>query len=91
MVVIRLALSGSKKRPFYHIIAADKRRPRDGRYLERLGYFNPIAKGKAVPLTMNRERIAYWLAKGAQFSTRVKTLVANWDKQQSLTAAQQPS
>lgn len=75
MVVIRLARGGSKKRPFYHIVATDKRSRRDGRYLERLGYFNPLAKGQEVPLLINAERLAYWQGVGAQLSDRVNKLV----------------
>lgn len=81
MVVIRLARGGAKKRPFFNVIAADKRCPRDGRYIERLGYFNPIASGKEIKLSIDRERISYWLSKGAQMTERVMTLVADWDKQ----------
>ena len=80
MVVIRLARGGAKKRPFYNIIAADKRSPRDGRYIERLGYFNPIAKGKEIGMSVERERITHWVAKGAQMSSRVANLIAEWDK-----------
>ncbi len=80
MVVIRLSMGGSKKRPFYHVVAADKRCPRDGRYLERIGYFNPLAKGQAVRLKITRERVDYWLSVGAQLSSRVKSLVKEWDK-----------
>jgi len=80
MVVIRLARGGAKKRPFYHIVAADKRCPRDGRYIERLGYFNPIASGQEQRVKMNRERVQYWIGNGAQPSQRVATLVAEWDK-----------
>lgn len=80
MVVIRLSMGGSKKRPFYHVVAADKRCPRDGRYLERIGYFNPLAKGQAVRLKITRERVNYWLSVGAQLSSRVKSLVKEWDK-----------
>lgn len=81
MVVIRLARGGAKKRPFYHIVAADKRRARDGKYLERLGTFNPIAKGGEVELLVEREKIAAWVAKGAQLSDKVQVLVKQWDKQ----------
>ena len=80
MVVIRLSRGGSKKKPFYHVVAADKRCPRDGKYLERIGYFNPLAKGKAVRLNVTRERITYWQSIGAQLSTRVESLVKEWDK-----------
>lgn len=80
MVVIRLSMGGSKKRPFYHLVVADKRCPRDGRCLERIGYFNPLAKGQAVRLKIIRERVTYWLSVGAQLSSRVKSLVKEWDK-----------
>lgn len=75
MVVIRLSRGGAKKRPFYHIVVADKRRARDGRFIERLGYFNPIASGKDVSLTLDLERAQYWIANGAQPSDRVKHLI----------------
>jgi len=75
MVVIRLSRSGAKKRPFYHIVVADKRRSRDGRFIEQLGYYNPIATGKDVPLTLNIERAEHWIANGAQPSDRVKHLM----------------
>lgn len=81
MVVIRLARGGAKKRPFYHLVAADSRNPRDGRYIERLGYFNPIARGAEIRLKVERERISNWIEKGAQLSHKVKALVAEWDKQ----------
>ena len=75
MVSIRLARGGAKKRPFYHIVVADKRSPRDGRYIERLGFFNPIAKGQEEPLRLNIERVEYWIGCGAQPSNRVKQLI----------------
>lgn len=75
MVVIRLARGGAKKRPFYHIVVADKQRSRNGRFIERVGYFNPIATGKEVKLDMNIERIQQWVANGAQPSDRVKHLI----------------
>ena len=80
MVVIRLARGGSKKRPFYYVVATDKRNKRDGKYIERLGFFNPIAKGKEVRLNLEREKINAWVAKGAQLSDRLNSLVAEWDK-----------
>jgi small subunit ribosomal protein S16 len=80
MVVIRLARGGAKKRPFYHVVATDSRSRRDGRRLERLGFFNPIASGQAVRLELNRERVKYWLEQGAQASQAVKTLISEWDK-----------
>lgn len=75
MVVIRLARGGAKKKPFYHIVAADKRMPRDGRYIEQLGYFEPVARGKATRLSLNQELIQAWIAKGAQPSPRVQRLI----------------
>jgi len=75
MVVIRLSRTGAKKRPFYHIVVADKRRSRDGRFIEQLGYFNPIASGKEVGLSINIERAEEWIDKGAQPSDRVKHLI----------------
>lgn len=80
MVVIRLARGGAKKRPFYHIVATDRRNARDGRYIERLGYFNPIASGEEKRLLMDRERVKHWIEKGAQPSQRVAALLAEWDK-----------
>lgn len=74
MVKIRLARGGAKKRPFYHIVAADQRRSRDGRYIERLGFFNPVAQGQETRLRLNLERLDYWVANGAQMSGRVDTL-----------------
>lgn len=79
MVVIRLTRGGAKKRPFYHIVATDSRNRRDGRYLERLGYFNPIASGQEMRVNLDRERIAYWLGVGAKLSERVAFLVNEWD------------
>lgn len=82
MVVIRLARGGAKKRPFYHIVAIDKRHRRDGgNYIERLGYFNPIASGQEPKLNVKRDRVTYWQGVGAQLSNRVSDLVAEWDKQ----------
>ncbi len=75
MVVIRLSRGGSKKKPFYHIVAADKRRSRDGRYIERLGYFNPSAAGQELKLKFDQERVDYWLDNGAQPSDRVTALL----------------
>jgi small subunit ribosomal protein S16 len=75
MLTIRLARAGAKKRPFFHITVADSRKPRDGRFVERVGYFNPISSGKEVRLEINQERIDYWLSQGAQVSERVLTLI----------------
>lgn len=75
MVVIRLARGGSKKRPFYSVVVADSRRARDGRYIERLGFYNPVAAGNAVKFELNQERYAYWVGVGAQPSERVASVV----------------
>ena len=80
MVVIRLARGGAKKRPFYHIVVADKRKARDSKYIERLGFFNPTAAGSEVGLLVVRERVAHWVANGAQLSDKVRDLVKQWDK-----------
>lgn len=77
MVVIRLARGGAKKRPFYHLTVADKRCARDARYIERVGFFNPVARGNEEQLRVDQERIDYWLSKGAQPSDRVKVLLKN--------------
>jgi small subunit ribosomal protein S16 len=79
MVVIRLARAGAKKRPFYNIVVADQRYARDGRFIERLGFYNPIASGKEELLRLERERVKHWVACGAQMSTRVATLVQEYD------------
>lgn len=83
MVTIRLARAGAKKRPFYHIVVTDSRSRRDGRYIERLGFFNPIATGDEQELQLDLERVTYWLGRGAQASERVAKLI----KQNSKEAA----
>jgi small subunit ribosomal protein S16 len=71
-VVIRLARAGTKKRPFYHVVAADSRSPRDGRFIERLGYFNPLLpKDKPERLKLDLDKVKSWITKGAQPSDRV--------------------
>lgn len=87
MVVIRLSRGGAKKRPFYTIVVSDKRSARDGRCIERVGYFNPIAAGKEVRLHIEHERVQYWLSQGAQASDRVQQLIKTFAKQASVTAA----
>lgn len=79
MVVIRLARGGAKKRPFYSIVVADQRFKRDGRYIERIGFYNPVARGKEVKIKLNRDRVTHWVGNGAQLSARVATLVKNFD------------
>ena len=75
MVTIRLARGGSKKRPFYHLTVANSRNARDGRFVERVGFFNPIDAGAEVRLSVNEERVQYWLSQGAQPSERVAALL----------------
>ena len=81
MVVIRLARGGQKDRPFYHVVVTDSRNSRDGRYIERLGFFNPLAKGAEEKLRLDEERIAHWQSKGAQPSERVAKLIKDAKKQ----------
>jgi small subunit ribosomal protein S16 len=76
MVVIRLARAGAKARPFYNIVAADKRERRDGRFIERLGFYNPVAKGQEQSLRLVQDRLTHWLSVGAQPSPTVARLMA---------------
>ena len=75
MVTIRLSKGGAKKKPFYHIDVKDSRTPRDGKYIERLGFFNPSATGGEQRLVVDLERIAHWKSEGAQPSDRVSNLI----------------
>lgn len=75
MVTIRLARGGAKKRPFYSVVVADSRKPRDGRFIEKVGFFNPVATGQAEKLRMDLARIDHWVAQGATVSDRVATLI----------------
>jgi len=83
MVSIRLSRGGAKKRPFYHIVVTDQRNRRDGRYIERLGYFNPIAADGKDQLRIDLPRIDYWVGQGAHPSDRVKSLIKGYKKQQA--------
>lgn len=74
MVTIRLARGGAKKRPFYSVVVTDSRNARDGRFIERIGFFNPVAAGKEERLRLNAERYQHWVAQGAQPSERVAQL-----------------
>ena len=74
MVKIRLTRGGAKKRPFYHIIVTSVRSPRDGRNIERLGYYNPVAQGGEQPVTLDCARVDYWLSQGAQLTEKVRHL-----------------
>ena len=75
MVVIRLARGGAKKRPFYNIVVADSRERRDGRFIERVGFYNPMAAGSEQPLRVALDRVTYWVGVGAQPSATVLRLV----------------
>lgn len=75
MVTIRLARGGAKRRPFYHMVVTDSRNRRDGRYIERVGFFNPVAKGQEERLRINQERVDFWVAQGAKTSDRVAKLL----------------
>lgn len=75
MVVIRLARGGAKGRPFYNIVAADSRNRRDGRFLERVGFYNPVAAGKEEALRVAFDRVDHWVGNGAQLSPTVERLV----------------
>jgi small subunit ribosomal protein S16 len=75
MVTIRLSRGGAKKRPFYHLTVTDSRKSRDGRFIERVGFFNPVARGQEQRLRIDTDRIAYWQGQGAQLSDRVAKLL----------------
>ncbi len=75
MVTIRLTRGGAKKRPFYHVIVTDSRSRRDGRYIERVGFFNPLARGAEKRLELSMERVDHWVSQGAGTSDRVATLI----------------
>jgi small subunit ribosomal protein S16 len=81
MVKIRLARGGAKRQPFYHIVVTDSRNRRDGRNIERVGFFNPVARGKDERLRLDRERIDHWVSRGARVSERVSHLMQEAAKQ----------
>ncbi|MBB1087375.1 30S ribosomal protein S16 [Lysobacter sp. SG-8] len=74
MVKIRLARGGAKKRPFYHVVVTDSRNARDGRNIERVGYYNPVAVGGEKPVELNVERVKHWIDNGAQLTDKVAVL-----------------
>jgi small subunit ribosomal protein S16 len=80
MVVIRLARGGAKKRPFYNIVVADARERRDGRFIERVGFYNPVAAGGAEKLRVAQDRVTYWTGVGARLSPTVARLVGEAQK-----------
>ena len=75
MVTIRLSRGGAKKKPFYHITVSDSRKSRDGRFIERIGFFNPVARGAEERLRIDLDRATYWQGQGAQVSDRVSALI----------------
>ena len=79
MVTIRLSRGGAKKKPFYHVTVSDSRRSRDGRFIERIGFFNPFAQGKEERLRLDRGRMDFWKSQGAQISPRVASLASDAD------------
>ncbi len=83
MVVIRLARGGAKKRPFFNLVVADSRRARDGRFIERVGFYTPKAPGGQEMLRLNKERLAHWQARGAQLSHTVARLVKQFGEQKA--------
>ena len=84
MVTIRLARTGAKKRPFYHVVVADSRSRRDGRFIERLGFYNPVAAEGEEGLRINLERVDHWVGQGAKTSEAVDRLIG---QQKSAAAA----
>ena len=83
MVTIRLSRGGAKKRPFYHIVVSDGRRARDGRYIERVGFFDPIANAKGEKIRIDLGRVDYWVGCGAQASERVASLLKDYRLKQA--------
>ena len=86
MVKIRLSRGGAKGRPFYHIIVTDQRNARDGRNIERIGFYNPVASGKDVRLQLDADKVNQWVAKGAQVSDKVRWLMKEAAKQAKAAA-----
>ncbi|AGA35060.1 SSU ribosomal protein S16p [Thioalkalivibrio nitratireducens DSM 14787] len=86
MVTIRLSRRGAKRAPFYQIVVTDSRARRDSGYIERIGFFNPVARGQETPLQIDLERVDHWLARGAATSDRVAQLVKQHRKQVAAAA-----
>jgi small subunit ribosomal protein S16 len=91
MVSIRLSRGGAKKRPFYQIVVADGRRKRDGRYIERIGFFNPCATGGEVRLRVDRARAEHWIGRGAKPSDRVAKLLKDPAAEPEVVAVEAPT
>ena len=87
MVKVRLTRGGAKKRPFYHIVVTDQRNKRDGRAIERLGFYNPVAQGNEPRLVLDAERVKYWVGVGAQMTDKVAQLYKQVGTQQPAVAA----
>lgn len=87
MVVIRLARGGSKKRPFYNVVAADSRNRRDGRFIERIGFYNPVAGDNQEKLRLSLDRVEHWVSNGAQLSGTVDRLVKDYKESIAKAAA----
>lgn len=87
MVKIRLARGGAKKKPFYHIVVADIRARRDGRSIERLGFYNPVARGNSEALRLDMDRVDHWVKNGAVMTDRVAAIVRNQRKAQGASPA----
>lgn len=83
MVVIRLSRAGAKKRPFYNMVVTDSRKRRDGGYIERIGYYNPVARGQEIRLHLEIDKLDHWQSVGAQLSDRVSALVKEYRKKQA--------
>lgn len=90
MVKIRLSRTGAKKKPFYHIVATDSRMAQGGRYIERLGFFNPMATGGEDRLRVNLERVDYWQSNGAQTTPRVADLLKQQREHQAAPVESAP-
>jgi small subunit ribosomal protein S16 len=86
MVKIRLTRGGAKKRPFYHIVVTDQRNKRDGRSIERLGFYNPVATGNEKRVELNVDRVNHWVSHGAQLTDKVRVLVKETAGQQAAAA-----
>lgn len=87
MVVVRLARGGAKKRPFFNVVATDKQNRRDGRFIERLGFYNPVAAESEHAFSVSTDRVSYWQSKGAQISPTVQRLLKQHAKQQAAAPA----
>lgn len=85
MVIIRLARGGAKKRPFFNMVVADSRNRRDGRFIERVGFYNPRAAGSEETLRIQMDRLTHWQSKGAQLSNTVTRLVKQFGAQHKVT------